>query len=73
MRRFPSVTFSQPALGQTEHLTHSADFKRKAYRIKENSGIGCFGFWQITGTGWIGTKLWRGLQSSSPAWILILS
>jgi hypothetical protein len=34
-------------------------------RIRESSRIGSFGFWRITGMGWVGAMLNRGLQSGS--------
>ena len=35
-------------------------------RISDNYRTGSFGFWRITGTGWVGAMLYRGVQSSSP-------
>jgi hypothetical protein len=35
-------------------------------RINDNSRTGSLGFCRITGTGWVGAMLYRGLQSSSP-------
>src|ERR1700693_963122 len=34
--------------------------------IWDNSRVGSFGCWRITGIGWVGAMLYRGLQSSSP-------
>jgi hypothetical protein len=36
------------------------------HRISDSSRTGSFEFWRITGTGWVGAMLYRGLQSSSP-------
>jgi hypothetical protein len=35
-------------------------------RISDNSRTGSFGFWRMTGIGWVGAMLYRGFQSSSP-------
>jgi hypothetical protein len=35
-------------------------------RINDNSRRGSFEFCRMTGTGWVGAMLYRGLQSSSP-------
>jgi hypothetical protein len=35
-------------------------------RISDNCRTGSFGCWRITGMGWVGAMLYRGLQSSSP-------
>jgi hypothetical protein len=35
-------------------------------RIRDNSRTGSFGFWRMTGIGWVEAMLYRGLQSSSP-------
>jgi hypothetical protein len=34
-------------------------------RIKDNSRRGSFGFCRITGIGWVGAMLYRGVQSDS--------
>jgi hypothetical protein len=35
-------------------------------RTSDNSRTGCFGFWRMTGIGWVGAMLYRGVHSSSP-------
>ena len=37
----------------------------KPHRIRDNSRRGSFGFWRMTGTGWVGAMLYRGFQSGS--------
>ena len=34
-------------------------------RISDNSRRGSFGFWRMTGTGWVGAMLYRGVHSGS--------
>ena len=34
-------------------------------RISDNSRMGSFGCWRVTGTGWVGATLYRGFQSGS--------
>ena len=32
-------------------------------RTSDSSLTGCFGFWRMTGIGWVGAMLYRGAQS----------
>jgi hypothetical protein len=35
------------------------------HRINDISRWGCVGFWRMTGTGWVGAMLYRGVHSGS--------
>jgi hypothetical protein len=40
-----------------ESFAHDGMRRMRPHRISDNSRTGCFGFWRMTGIGWVGAML----------------